>query len=81
MGMDVLKSQTGTGYSKRVMAAVSAILGLGVVVMSIMGQPEVGQEITNQTPMITDGVSKTLEAFFILMSAVMAIWSKWQDKR
>lgn len=79
--MEILKSQTGTGVSKRILAAVSAVLALVVVLMSSMGHSAGAQAVTDQTANVTVGLDKVVEGVSILASAVLAIWSKWQDGR
>jgi hypothetical protein len=78
---EVLKSQTGSGISKRVVAAVAAVLALAVMALVVMGKGEASAEVTAQTPAISTAVTKMIEAILMFISAFMAIWSKYQDRR
>jgi len=74
-----LRSTTGSGASKRVLSAILGVVGL---VLVLIGKQEASQLVTDQPPGIIQGWGTILEALILILSAVLAIWSKVQgDKK
>jgi hypothetical protein len=74
---DLVTSKTGSGISKRIM---SAVLAVGGGILLFLGHPQAIAEVKTQAPSILQNWQTMLGAGSSIVSALLAVWSKVQQK-